>query len=75
LLDRQGHENDRGSYLESWNGYGSYDYHRIGRGSLLISFPSIVCRCTAEFSPARWPAISVRRSREIRPTGSSRGSR
>lgn len=35
-LDRQGHENDRGFYLESWNGSDSYTYDRIGRGTVLI---------------------------------------
>ena len=35
-MDRQGHESDRGFYLESWNGNGSYVYDRIGRGTVLI---------------------------------------
>jgi hypothetical protein len=35
-LDREGHENDRAFYLESWNGSGSYTYDRIGRGTLNI---------------------------------------
>jgi len=35
-LDREGHENDRAFYLESWNGNGSYTYDRIGRGTLNI---------------------------------------
>ena len=35
-LDRQGHESDRGFYLESWNGFGSYVYDRIGRGTVVI---------------------------------------
>jgi putative DNA primase/helicase len=35
-LDRQGHESDRGFYLESWNGFGSYVYDRIGRGTIFI---------------------------------------
>jgi putative DNA primase/helicase len=38
-LDRQGHENDRKFYLETWNGFGSYVYDRIGRGTIFI--PSI----------------------------------
>src|SRR5215475_12314474 len=36
-LDREGHENDRAFYLESWNGSGSYTYDRIGRGTLNIT--------------------------------------
>jgi putative DNA primase/helicase len=36
-MDRQGHENDRAFYCESWNGDGSYSYDRIGRGTLHIS--------------------------------------
>jgi putative DNA primase/helicase len=35
-LGRDGHENDRGFYLEAWNGSGSYQYDRIGRGTLFI---------------------------------------
>jgi putative DNA primase/helicase len=35
-LDRQGHESDRGFYLESWNGFGTYAYDRIGRGTIII---------------------------------------
>jgi hypothetical protein len=35
-MDRQGHESDRGFYLEAWNGLGSYAYDRIGRGTVLI---------------------------------------
>lgn len=36
LMDREGHENDRGFYLEAWNGDGAYTYDRIGRGTLRI---------------------------------------
>jgi hypothetical protein len=32
-LDKQGREGDRSFYLESWNGTGSFDVDRIGRGS------------------------------------------
>ena len=32
-MDRQGHEGDRGFYLEAWNGNGSYTFDRIGRGT------------------------------------------
>ena len=35
-LDKQGREGDRSFYLESWNGNGSYEVDRIGRGSLYI---------------------------------------
>jgi len=35
-LDKQGREGDRAFYLESWNGTGSFDVDRIGRGSLHI---------------------------------------
>jgi hypothetical protein len=35
-LDKQGREGDRSFYLESWNGTGSFDVDRIGRGSLHI---------------------------------------
>jgi putative DNA primase/helicase len=35
-LDKQGREGDRGFYLEAWNGAGSFDYDRIGRGTLYI---------------------------------------
>src|SRR3712207_1431233 len=36
-LDKQGREGDRSFYLESWNGTGSFDVDRIGRGSLHLS--------------------------------------
>ncbi|HVF02189.1 MAG TPA: YfjI family protein [Rubrobacteraceae bacterium] len=35
-LDKQGREGDRAFYLESWNGTGSFDVDRIGRGSTHI---------------------------------------
>ncbi len=35
-LDKQGREADRAFYLESWNGTGSFEIDRIGRGSLLV---------------------------------------
>jgi putative DNA primase/helicase len=35
-MERQGHESDRGFYLEAWNGNGSYTFDRIGRGSVHI---------------------------------------
>jgi len=36
LMDRPGHENDRGFYCEAWNGGGAYIYDRLGRGTLRI---------------------------------------
>ena len=35
-MDREGHENDRAFFCESWNGTGSYVYDRIGRGTVYI---------------------------------------
>jgi putative DNA primase/helicase len=35
-LDKHGREGDRAFYLESWNGTGSFDVDRIGRGSIHI---------------------------------------
>lgn len=35
-LDKQGRESDRAFYLESWNGTGTFDVDRIGRGSLHV---------------------------------------
>jgi hypothetical protein len=35
-LDKQGREGDRSLYLEAWNGTGSFDVDRIGRGSLHV---------------------------------------
>jgi putative DNA primase/helicase len=48
LLERSGHENDRSFYLEAWNGYGSYTYDRIGRGTVHIESAcvSILCAIT-----------------------------
>jgi hypothetical protein len=34
--DREGREGDRSFFLEAWNGTGSFDTDRIGRGSILI---------------------------------------
>jgi hypothetical protein len=39
-LDKEGHENDKGFFLEGWNGTGSYVYDRIGRGTIIIP---VVC--------------------------------
>ena len=35
-LEKQGREGDRSFYLEAWNGTGSFDVDRIGRGSLRV---------------------------------------
>jgi putative DNA primase/helicase len=35
-LDRDGHENDRAFYLETWSGGGSYTYDRIKRGTIHV---------------------------------------
>jgi hypothetical protein len=35
-FEKNGHENDREFYLESWSGKGDYDVDRIGRGSLPV---------------------------------------
>jgi hypothetical protein len=35
-MERDGHQSDRAFYLEAWNGKGSFDYDRIGRGKLHI---------------------------------------
>ena len=36
-LDKQGHEADRGFYLEAWAGNSSFAYDRIGRGTVDIA--------------------------------------
>jgi len=36
MLHRQGREGDREFFLECWNGTGSYDVDRIGRGSIQV---------------------------------------
>lgn len=35
-LEMQGHESDRGFFLEAWNGNGSYVFDRIGRGQVNV---------------------------------------
>jgi Protein of unknown function (DUF3987) len=40
-LSKQGREGDRSFYLEAWNGTGSYEIDRIGRGSLYIPAPCV----------------------------------
>ena len=58
-LDREGHENDRAFYLESWNGNGSYTYDRIGRGRLTLK--RLVSRFSVESNPDRLTTIWNRR--------------
>lgn len=41
-LDKVGHENDRGFYLQAWNGNSSYTYDRISRGTVHID-----CACVS----------------------------
>jgi putative DNA primase/helicase len=36
LMEREGHEGDRGFYLEAWNGTGRFTCDRIGRGTVEI---------------------------------------
>lgn len=35
-LEKTGHEADRGFFLESWNGLGSYSMDRVGRGTIQV---------------------------------------
>jgi Protein of unknown function (DUF3987) len=35
-FERSGHESDRGFYLETWTGNGSYTFDRIGRGTVHV---------------------------------------
>jgi putative DNA primase/helicase len=37
-MDRQGHESDRGFYLECWNGTEPYTYDRVERGTIIIPY-------------------------------------
>jgi hypothetical protein len=57
-LDREGHENDRGFYLEGWNGTGDYTYDRIGRGTLHTTLTSVF-PSSAPSSRDRWPGTSA----------------
>ncbi len=47
--EKSGHEDDRTFYLESWNGNGSFDSDRIGRGS--ISIPNLCCSLFGGIQP------------------------
>jgi len=48
-MEKQGHENDRAFYLESWNGLGCYSYDRIGRGTIFI--PSVTTAVFGSIQP------------------------
>jgi putative DNA primase/helicase len=52
-LDREGHENDRGFYLEGWNGTGRYTYDRIGRGTIIIPAVCVSIFGTIQPGPLR----------------------
>jgi putative DNA primase/helicase len=54
MLEKQGHENDRAFYLESWNGDKSYCYDRIGRGHIFI--PSTTVSILGGIQPGRLSA-------------------
>ncbi len=48
-FDKQGHENDRSFFLESWNGKNNYIFDRIGRGTIRI--PSICISLPGSIQP------------------------
>ncbi len=50
-LDRDGREQDRTFFLETWNGKGGYTYDRIGRGTLRIE--SLTVSILGGIQPAR----------------------
>ena len=50
-LDKQGHENDRAFYLESWAGVGAFTYDRIGRGTLHI--PALTLSIVGGMTPGK----------------------
>jgi putative DNA primase/helicase len=53
-LDKQGHENDRAFYLESWAGAGAFTYDRIGRGTLHI--PALTLSIVGGMTPGKLQA-------------------
>jgi hypothetical protein len=53
-LNKLGREGDREFYLESWNGYGTYDVDRIGRGTIHI--PSICLSIFGGIQPGKLEA-------------------
>lgn len=52
-MARDGHENDRGFYLESWNGKNGYTYDRIGRGTIRIESTCVSVLGTTQPGPMR----------------------
>ncbi len=50
-LEKQGHENDRAFYLESWAGAGAFTYDRIGRGTLHI--PALTLSVIGGMTPGK----------------------
>jgi len=50
-LEKQGHENDRAFYLESWAGVGAFTYDRIGRGTLHI--PALTLSIVGGMTPGK----------------------
>jgi len=50
-LEKSGHETDRAFYLEAWNGAGSFDYDRIGRGTKHI--PALTVSIVGGMTPGR----------------------
>ena len=53
-LEKQGHENDRAFYLESWAGAGAFTYDRIGRGTLHI--PALTLSIVGGMTPGKLQA-------------------
>jgi putative DNA primase/helicase len=67
-LDREGHENDRGFYLEGWAGTGGYVYDRIGRGTLHIPYVCISLFGTIQPGPlARYIRASLSNNDGLMP--------
>jgi putative DNA primase/helicase len=67
-LDREGHENDRGFYLEGWNGTGGYTYDRIGRGTLQIPYVCLSLFGTIQPGPlARYIRASLSNNDGLMP--------
>jgi len=53
--EKSGHEGDRTFYLESWNGFGSFDTDRIGRGE--ISIPNLCLSVFGGIQPDKLRAL------------------
>lgn len=50
-LDKEGHESDRGFFLQAWNGTGRYTYDRIMRGETVI--PATIVSIIGTIQPGR----------------------